>query len=77
MRGQQALAGGPAMAFGAAEDVVRSPDLATAKARMTLFRLAGFSSIRVTSQWQGVEAAPSEAELTTLRNVAPVAAFQR
>ena len=45
--------------LGAAEDVVRAPDLVTAKAKMTLFRLAGFSSIRVTSQWQGTEAAPT------------------
>ena len=40
---------------------------------MTLLRLAGFSSVRVTSQWQGTEAAPSEAELTVLRNVAGAA----
>ena len=59
-----ALAGGPTMQFGAAEDVVRAPDLPAAKAKMTLLRLAGFSSVRVTSQWQGTEAAPSETELT-------------
>ena len=40
---------------------------------MTLLRLAGFSSVRVTSQWQGTEAAPSETELTVLRNVAGAA----
>ena len=57
------------MQFGAAEDVVRSPDLPSAKAKMTLLRLAGFASVRVTSQWQGTEAAPSETELTILRNV--------
>src|SRR3954471_11834571 len=68
-----ALAGGPAMQFGAAEDVVRPPALPTAKAKMTLLRLAGFSSVRVTSQWQGTEATPSEAELTVLRNVAGAA----
>jgi len=68
-----ALAGGPGMQFGAAEDVVRAPDLPTAKAKMTLLRLAGFSSVRVTSQWQGVEAAPSASELTILRNVAGAA----
>src|SRR3954451_18638895 len=65
-----ALAGGPTMQFGAAEDVVRTTDLPAAKAKMTLLRLAGFSSVRVTSQWQGTEDAPSEAELTVLRNVA-------
>src|SRR4051795_3806910 len=64
-----ALAGGPMMQFGAAEDVVRSPDLPTAKAKMTLLRLAGFSAVRVTSQWQGTEAAPSEQELAILKNV--------
>jgi hypothetical protein len=64
-----ALAGGPGMSFGAAEDVVRAPDLPTAKAKMTLLRLAGFTSVRVTSQWQGLEAAPSANELAVLRNV--------
>jgi len=61
------------MQFGAAEDVVRAPDLPSAKAKMTMLRLAGFSSVRVTSQWQGTEAAPSEAELAILRNVAGAA----
>src|SRR3954447_24053584 len=68
-----ALGGGPTMQFGAAEDVVRTTDLPAAKAKMTLLRLAGFSSVRVTSQWQGTEAAPSEAELTVLHNVAGAA----
>ena len=68
-----ALAGGPVMQFGAAEDVVRAPDLPSAKAKMTMLRLAGFSSVRVTSQWQGTEAAPSAAEIAILRNVAGAA----
>jgi len=68
-----ALAGGPTMQFGAAEDVVRTTDLPAAKAKMTLLRLAGFSAVRVTSQWQGTEATPSETELTVLRNVAGAA----
>jgi len=68
-----ALAGGPSMAFGAAEDVVRAPDLVSAKAEMTLFRLAGFSSIRVTSQWLPGQVAPTEPELTVLRNVTAAA----
>ena len=46
------------MSLGAAEDVLKAPDLPTAKAKMTLFRLAGFTSLRVTAQWQGVETAP-------------------
>ena len=57
------------MSFGAAEDVVRAPDMLTAKAKMTMLRLAGFSSIRVTSQWLPGQVAPPEEELTTLRNV--------
>ena len=68
-----ALAGGPTMAFGAAEDVVRSPDLVSARAKMALFRLAGFSAIRVTSQWLPGQFAPPEPELLTLRNVAAAA----
>ena len=68
-----ALAGGPTMAFGAAEDVVRAPDLVSAKSEMTLFRLAGFSSIRVTSQWLPGQVAPPESELTILRNVSAAA----
>jgi hypothetical protein len=61
------------MSLGAAEDVLKAPDLPTAKARMTLFRLAGFTTLRVTAQWQGVETAPPPAELTSLRNVAGAA----
>jgi len=61
------------MAFGAAEDVVRAPDLVSAKAEMTLFRLAGFSAIRVTSQWLPGQIAPTEQELTILRNVSAAA----
>lgn len=61
------------MQFGASEDVVRAPDLPSAKAKMTMLRLAGFSSVRVTSQWQGTEAAPSPAEIAVLRNVAGAA----
>ena len=61
------------MSFGAAEDVVRSPDLVSAKAKMTLFRLAGFSAIRVTSQWLPGQVTPPEGELEILRNVTAAA----
>ena len=40
---------------------------------MTLLRLAGFSSIRVTSQWLPGQVAPTESELAILRNVAAAA----
>lgn len=68
-----ALSGGPGMSFGAAEDAVRAPDLVSTKARMTLFSLAGFSAIRVTSQWLPGQVAPPESELAILRNVAGAA----
>ncbi len=68
-----AQAGGPAMAFGAAEDFVRSPDLVSTKARLTVLRLAGFTSVRVTSQWLPGQFAPPEPELQILRNVAAAA----
>ena len=40
---------------------------------MTLLRLAGFSSVRVTSQWQGTEAAAERGRARVLRNVAGAA----
>ena len=61
------------MAFGAAEDVVRSPDIVSAQVKMNLLRLAGFSAVRVTSQWLPGQFAPSEEELVILRNVAAAA----
>ncbi len=68
-----AAAMGPTMSFGASEDVVRAPDLPTAKAKMTLLRLAGFTSIRVSSQWIPGEVAPPDSELSILRNVSGAA----
>ena len=64
-----ALAGGPRMALGAAEDAVRAPDLLTARARMTQLRLAGFTSVRVTSNWQPGLVSPTPHEVTVLRNI--------
>jgi hypothetical protein len=64
-----AHAGGPAMALGAAEDVVRAPDLPTAQAKMAQLRLAGFSAVRITSNWLPGLVAPTEDELRQLRNV--------
>jgi hypothetical protein len=65
----QAQAGGPGMSLGAAEDHVRAPDLVTAKARMSQLRLAGFTSVRITSNWQPGLVAPTAGELQVLRNV--------
>jgi hypothetical protein len=64
-----ARSAGPAMALGAAEDVVRAPDLPTAQAKMAQLRLAGFSAVRITSNWLPGLVAPTEDELRQLRNV--------
>ena len=64
-----APAAGPTMALGAAEDAVRAPDLVSTKARMTELRLAGFSAVRITSNWQPGLTAPTPAEMITLRNI--------
>lgn len=61
------------MSFGAAEDVVRAPDLVSTKAKLTLFRLAGFSAIRVTSLWLPGQIVPPDSELQILRNVVAAA----
>lgn len=63
------FAGGPAMTLGAAEDAVRAPDLVTARVKMTELRLAGFTAVRVTSNWRPGLTAPTADELATLRNV--------
>lgn len=68
-------AGGAPPAVGAAEDVVRSPDLVTAKANMSLLRLAGFRAVRITSTWVPGATAPSAAELKILRNIAAAASL--
>lgn len=64
-----ASSGGPAMTLGAAEDAVRAPDLVTARAKMTELRLAGFTAVRVTSNWQPGLTAPPPGEIAILRNV--------
>jgi hypothetical protein len=64
-----APAAGPSMSLGVAEDAVRASDLVTAKARMTQVRLAGFTSVRITSNWLPGLVAPSTGELQVLRSV--------
>jgi len=64
-----AFAGGPTMILGAAEDAVRAPDLVTARIKMSELRLAGFTAVRVTSNWRPGLTAPASEELTILRNV--------
>ena len=60
---------GPAMAFGISDDFVRAPDLVSAKAKLSLLRLAGFTAVGVTSQWQPGATAPADTELRILDNV--------
>ncbi len=57
------------MALGVAEDAVRAPDLPTAEAKMAQLRLAGFTAVRVTSNWLPGLVAPTADELRELRNV--------
>ncbi len=64
-----AHAAGPAMALGVAEDVVRAPDLPGAEAKMAQLRLAGFTAVRVTSNWLPGLVAPTPDEIRILRNV--------
>ena len=62
-------AAGPAMTLGVAEDAVRAPDLPTAEAKMAQLRLAGFTAVRVTTNWEPGLVAPAADELRELRNV--------
>jgi hypothetical protein len=68
-----ARAGGPAMLIGAAEDSVRQPTLAQAKAEMDLLVRAGFNAVRVTQIWAPGQTKPSAADLRILRNVVEAA----
>jgi hypothetical protein len=64
-----ARSAGPAMTLGAAEDAVRAPDLPTAEAKMAQLRLAGFTAVRITTNWEPGLVAPTADELRELRNV--------
>jgi hypothetical protein len=68
-----ALAGGPGMMVGAAEDASKSTDLTVAKAKMDLARLAGLDTIRITAQWTKGQTEPTATELARLRNAADAA----
>ncbi len=70
-----ALAGGPTMSLGVAEDNVRTQDPALAQARMDILKLSGFDAVRVTSIWVPPATAPSAVEATILHNVAAAASL--
>jgi hypothetical protein len=57
------------MALGVAEDAVKAPDLVGARAQLNLLRLAGFTSVRITSQWLPGTTTPTEGELAVLRTL--------
>jgi hypothetical protein len=68
-----AASGGGALTVGAAEDRVRAPTLVTAKAQLTMLRLAGMRAVRITTVWAPGDMAPTATEAATLRNVADAA----
>ena len=61
------------MRIGAVEDAPRSTDLSKAKAQMTLARLAGFDSIRITQIWPPGAIAPTADDITAVSNVVTAA----
>lgn len=65
-----ATAGGPGLILGAAEDNVKGETLVATKARLTVFRLAGFAAVRITSNWTPGATAPTADQLRVLQNVA-------
>ncbi len=61
------------MRVGAVEDAPRSTSLVTAKAQITLARLAGFDSIRITQVWAPGMTEPTADDVTALTNVVTAA----
>ncbi len=55
--------------LGVAEDTVKQPDPVVAQVKMRLLRLAGFSAVRITSQWLPGDLAPPNDQLEMLRTV--------
>ncbi|MBA2474540.1 MAG: hypothetical protein H0V40_01085 [Actinobacteria bacterium] len=68
-----ASAAGPTLAVGVADDFVKQPDLVGARAKLSLLRLAGLDSVRVTVIWTPGETEPSAKEATELSNLAAAA----
>jgi hypothetical protein len=61
------------MRVGAAEDFVKGKTLVEARANMTLARLAGFDTIRITAIWAPGETEPSDTEAEVIANAAAAA----
>lgn len=68
-----ALAGGPSLVLGAAEDAVRSPTLVGAKAEIDLLSVAGFRAVRITQAWTPGERTVAPGDRAVLRNVVTAA----
>jgi hypothetical protein len=70
-----AHAGGPAMRIGAAEDLVKQDTLVEAKAKLTLAKLAGLDTIRVTAIWTPGQVTLHADERDRFRNLDAAAAL--
>ena len=68
-----ANAAGPGLLIGSSEDAVKNTSLVQAKARMSILRLAGFDSVRITSIWWPGETKPDDDEIVELRNTVAAA----
>jgi hypothetical protein len=64
----QALAGGPAMRIGAAEDEVQQASTVDAKTRLDLLKLAGLDTVRVSVIWGRGQTVPTDDDLERLTN---------
>ena len=68
-----AHASGTAVRIGTVEDEVLADDLVTTKTNMTLLRLAGLDSIRVTALWGPTQREPSETDAPKFDHLATAA----
>src|SRR5919198_203265 len=68
-----AFAGGPTMTIGATEDIVKQPDLVTAKAQMDRLKLAGLRAVRMTQEWATGQTEPGGADFDELKNAVTAA----
>ncbi len=62
-----ARAAGPSLLIGTTDDAVKSSNLVAAKSKMSILKLAGFDSLRITSIWFPGETKPDGKEVVELR----------
>jgi hypothetical protein len=70
-----ALAGGPTLRIGVAEDAVKRPTLAETKAQLDLLKLAGLDTVRVSETWTPGTKEIAGDDLAQLQNIAGAAAL--